>query len=168
MKRYSQISNEEKINLLQEFCDAISVLDNSEEIMNFITDLLSKQETVMIAKRIKIAKMLIEGKDYQEIQNLLKTSPITISKINQWLLESGEGFRIITERTKIKKSKNNNLGISEIQKLKKRYPIMFWPENLIKDVLKIIDKKEKDKFKQGLKKLDHKSDLYQRMNRLLK
>ncbi|MBU3943039.1 hypothetical protein KKA24_03585, partial [Patescibacteria group bacterium] len=130
MKRYSQISKEEEINLLQEFCDAISVLDSSEEIMNFITDLLSKQETVMIAKRIKIAKMLIEGKEYQEIQNRLKTSPSTISKINQWLLESGEGFRVIAKRAKNRKPENNDLEISEIGKLKKRYPIMFWPELL--------------------------------------
>lgn len=168
MKKYSQISNKEKSDLLQEFCEAISVLNNPKEIIDFITDLLTKQETVMIAKRIKIAKMLIIGKDYQEIQNSLKTSPGTISKINQWLLESGEGFRLIAQRTKKEKLKNKNLELTEFKKLKRRYPIMFWPELLIKDIIKTMNAKQKDRIKKSIKNLDRKSQIYKQINKALK
>ncbi len=168
MKKYSTISSTEKANLLQEFCEAISVLNGPEEIMDFITDLLTKQETVMIARRIKVAKMLINGKDYQEIQNLLKTSPTTISKINQWLLESGQGFRLIAKRTERKESKKTQSEYSEFKKLKKRYPIMFWPQLLMEDVIKTMNEKQKERVKKSLNKLDRKSQIYQQINKALK
>jgi len=168
MKKYSQISNKEKGNLLQEFCEAISVLNNPKEIIDFITDLLTKQETIMVAKRIKIAKMLIVGKDYQEIRNSLKTSPGTISKINQWLLESGEGFRIIAQRTKRKESKKIKSEYSELKKLKRRYPIMFWPELLIKDIIKTMNTKQKERIKRSIKNLDRKSQIYKQIDKALK
>ena len=168
MKRYSQISNKEKIDLLQEFCEAISVLNDPEEIMDFITDLLTKQETIMIARRIKTAKMLINGKDYREIQDSLKVGFGTISKINQWLLESGQGFRLIAQRTKTEKSQKIKHGPSELDKLKKRYPIMFWPQFLMEDIIKTMDTKQKDKIKKSLKNLDRKSEVYKRIDKALK
>ena len=170
MKKYSQISNKEKGDLLQEFCEAISVLNNPEEIMNFITDLLTKQETIMVARRIKIAKMPISGESYQDIKNSLKVGLGTISKINQWLLESGYGFRIIARRTKKEKSKKieTESEPSELQKLKRRYPIMFWPQLLIKDINKTMNKKQKDRIKRSLKNLDRKSQTYKQINDALK
>jgi len=168
MKKYSKISNREKEGLLQDFCEAISVLNNPREIMDFITDLLTEQEVVMIAKRIKIAKMLIEGKEYKEIQDLLKTSPITVSKINQWLLESGEGFRVITQRTKKEKPKKINYGVEEFNRAKKRYPIAFWPQLLIEDIVKTMNHRQKERVRNAIKKIDHKSQTYRSVSKFLK
>ena len=168
MKRYSKISNREKVDLLEEFCEAISVLNDPEEIMDFITDLLTKQETIMIARRIKTAKMLIKGRSYQEIQDSLKVGFGTISKINQWLMESGQGFRLIAQRTKKKKPKKIEHGLSEFTKLKKRYPIMFWPQLLMEDIVKTMNVKQKDRIKKSLKNLDRKSEIYKRIDKALK
>lgn len=167
MKKYSQISNKEKVDLLQEFCEAISVLSNPEEIMDFITDLLTKQETIMIARRIKIAKMLINGNNYQEIRNSLKVGLGTIAKINQWLLELGQGFRIIAQRTKKEKSKKTKLELSEFQKFKKRYPIMFWPQLLMEEIIKTMNVKQKDRIRRSLRDLDRKSQVYKQVNNAL-
>ncbi len=166
MEKYSKISNKEKVVLFTEFCEALSVLNNSQEISEFLTDLLTKQESTMLAKRIKAAKLLIQGKNYREIQNRLKISQGTIAKINQWLMEAGEGFRLITERTKNKKIKNENQNLP-INTLKKRYPIMFWPQLLIEDVIKTMNKKQKEKIRQSLNKLNHKSKLYKQLNKTL-
>lgn len=167
MKKYSKISNSEKVNLLQEFCEAISVLNNSQERMDFITDLLTKQEVVMIARRIKIAKMLIQGRSYQEIQNSMKVGFATISKINQWLAESGQGFRVIAQRTKKDNSRKMNYGREEFNKTKKRYPVAFWPQLLMEDIVKVMNKKQKDRVKNSLKNLDRKSDVYKRIEKAL-
>lgn len=167
MKKYSQISDKEKVDLLQEFCEAISVLSNPEEIMDFITDLLTKQETIMIARRIKIAKMLINGNNYQEIRNSLKVGLGTVSKINQWLLESGQGFRIIAQRTKKEKSKKTKLELSEFQKLKKRYPVMFWPQLLMEEIIKTMNVKQRDRIRRSLKNIDRKSQIYKQINNAL-
>jgi len=174
MKKYHELSNEEKEALLEEFCEAISVLSGPKEIMFFLADLLTKQEIIMLAKRIKTAKLLLEGKDYIEIQQSLKIGHSTISKISQWLAESGEGFRVISERTKKKKEKSREMGIlnpeaakEEWKQVKRRYPMIFWPQLLMEDIVKTMSQKQKDKVKLALKKLDRKSEIYQNINEIL-
>ncbi|MDP3093330.1 MAG: YerC/YecD family TrpR-related protein [bacterium] len=172
MARYSQITNQEKQELLSDFCEALAVLKTADEAMKFLTDLLGRQEIIALAKRIKIAKLLLASKDYREIARLLKVSHATIAKVSQWLMESGEGFKLVAERTKDKKRKQIT-GSAELRKIewdnfKKGHPLMFWPELLIKDVIKTMDRKQKDKIKAALAKIDYKSSLYRRINRLLK
>jgi len=168
MRRYSKISNKEKEELLEDFCDALSVLNNSKERMAFIVDLLTKQEAIMMARRIKIAKMIIEGKSYQEINNSMHVSFVTISKINQWLLESGEGFRIIYQRSKKQKPKKEKLDLFGYQEIKKRYPAMFWPQLLTESIIKNMNRKQKDRIKRCLKNLDYKSEVYKNFQKALR
>ena len=167
----SKISISEREELLEEFCEALSVLKNPQEIMNFLTDLLTRQETIVLAKRIKIAKLLIEGKSYRDIEGSLKVSHGTIAKINYWLLESGEGFRMVTERTKKKKPKPTtswDYAVKDWRKVRRRYPLMFWPQLLIEDIIKAMNKNQKEKVRQAVAKLDHKSSLYKQINKILK
>ena len=167
----SKISISEREELLEEFCEALSVLKNPQEIMNFLTDLLTRQETIVLAKRIKIAKLLIEGKSYRDIEGSLKVSHGTIAKINYWLLESGEGFRMVTERTKKKKPKPTtswDYAVKDWRKVRRRYPLMFWPQLLIEDIIKAMNKSQKEKVRQAVAKLDHKSSLYKQINKILK
>lgn len=171
MAKYHRISNKEREDLLKEFCEAISVLKNSSEIMNFITDLLTKKELIMLAKRIKIAKLLIEGKNYREIEGILKVSHGTIARVNQWLLEGGEGFRLIAKRTKKEKptpETSRDLAMKDWRKFRRRYSLMFWPQLLIEDVIKMMNKEQKEKIRHAIAKLDHKSSLYKRINKILK
>lgn len=169
--RYAKISSREREELLKEFCEAISVLKNSQEIMDFVTDLLTKQETIMLAKRIKIAKLLIEGKNYRDIESSLKVGNATIARVNQWLLESGEGFRIIAKRTKKEKPKppsSWDYAMEDWRRFRRRYPLMFWPQLLIEDIIKMMNKRQKDQIRQRIKKLDQKSIFYKQINRILK
>jgi TrpR-related protein YerC/YecD len=168
--RYSRISKQEREELLAEFCEAISVLKSPEEIMNFIIDLLTRQELIMLAKRIKIAKLLIEGKDYREIEELLKVSHGTIAKVSHWLMEGGEGFRIITERTKKEKPKPPSrwdFAVEDWRKFRRTHPLYFWPQLLIEEIIKTMNKKQKDKLRRAIKKLDRKSKLYRELSRFL-
>lgn len=171
MARYSKISNKEKEELLIEFCEAISVLKSPKEIMDFLTDLLTKQEIIMLAKRIKTAKFLIEGKNYREIENLLKVGYGTIARVNQWLMESGEGFRIVTERTKKEKPKPETgweLVKKDWRKIKRRYPLYFWPQLLIEDIIKTMNSRQKQKIRNAIKKINNKSIIYKQINKILK
>jgi TrpR-related protein YerC/YecD len=171
MARYSRISNRERGELLEDFCEAISVLKSPQEIMNFITDLLTRQEIIMLAKRIKIAKLLIEGKTYRDLESLLKVSHGTIAKVNQWILEAGEGFRLIAERTKKEKPKPESswdLAMRDWRRFRRSHPLYFWPQLLLEDIVKTMNKRQKEKIRNALKKLDQKSDLYKQMAKLLK
>ena len=95
----------------------------------------------------------------------------TIAKINYWLLESGEGFRMVTERTKKKKPKPTtswDYAVKDWRKVRRRYPLMFWPQLLIEDIIKAMNKNQKEKVRQAVAKLDHKSSLYKQINKILK
>lgn len=171
MARYSKISNKEKEELLAEFCEALAVLKTVDEAMKFLIDLLTRQEIITLAKRIKIAKLLIEGRGYRSIESALKVSHGTIAKVGQWLLESGEGFKLVAERTKKEKAAltgSDELKKMEWGKFKRDHSLMFWPELLIKDIFKIMNEKQKEKTRKMIDELNHKSRLYRRISRSLR
>lgn len=168
--RYSQISNKEKGELLSEFCEALAVLKTADEAMKFLTDLLTRQEIITLAKRIKIAKLLIEGRNYRSIEVALKVSHGTIAKVGQWLLESGEGFKLVAERTKKERREltgSEQLGEMEWERFKRGHSLMFWPELFIKDIVKMMNEKQKRKTREMIDKLNHKSRLYKQITKSL-
>ncbi len=62
----------------------------SPDLSNFIDDLLTEEEILDLAQRLKIAKLILEGKSYDEISEKVKTSTATVSKIGQ-VLKYGKG-----------------------------------------------------------------------------
>lgn len=67
-----------RMNIIDELCDFINQTKNSQEI-----------------KRALAVQMILEGKPYQEIQNLLKVSPGFISKWkNQALFQGVESLKL--------------------------------------------------------------------------
>ena len=176
MAKFSKIkrlSKETEQKLLIDFCKALVELKTPEEAAHFIKDLLSGQEAQMLAKRIEIARLLIEGFTYENIQKLLKVSHGTIARVNHWLDTSGEGYRLIVKRVKPEKSEKQEF-IEELEnpfswkKLAKRYPSYFWPELLLEEIIKGAKKKQKEKLKSILEKFDEKSELFERLDILLK
>lgn len=91
-----------KLNTL--FTDCIARCRDQETTIDFLDDLLTKTEKIMLAKRMAIALMLLKGKDYQEIEVILKVSKATIWRIKIWLATKGNGFRKLLEDV-IKKDK---------------------------------------------------------------
>ena len=171
MRTLKQISIKEQQELLAEFCEAFLNLRNLDEAVKFLTDLLTKREILVLAKRIKIAKYLLKGKSYREIEGLLNTSHGTVAKIAEWLTEAGEGFRLIAERTKKEKPKPPSgwkLAMEEHKRFKKKFPLYFWPELLIEEIVTSANKRQKRKIHQALESLDKKSLLYKKINKILK
>lgn len=168
--KYSKLSSQTQQELLSEFCEALLSLRNTNEAVKFLIDLLTKSEALMLAKRIKIAKLLLEGRNYRQIENQLKVSHGTITKVAEWLTEGGEGFRIITKRTSKKSQKKTPeyVNLSQWSWLKRQYPSMFWPQLLIEEIIQSANKRQKQKISTALKKLDQKSKIYKDINRVLK
>lgn len=80
------------------FWRAFQDLDKGEEIQSFLSDLLTRTERVMLAKRLSIALLLTKGYDYQTIKDILKVSSSTIGSIASWLDRSGEGYKLLLEK----------------------------------------------------------------------
>ena len=73
--------------------NAFTLAKNKAEIRLLLKDLLTHTEVKMLAKRLQVAKMLLEGYDYLSIKHAVKVTDPTIAKINNLLEEKGEGLR---------------------------------------------------------------------------
>lgn len=85
---------EEKV--YEVFIKSIKNTQSSSEVVNFLNDLLSPVEKVMMAKRVAVAFLLLEGKyTYNDISRILKVSKGTIAKIHAVFALQGSGYRKI-------------------------------------------------------------------------
>jgi len=150
-----KLSPKEETSLIIEFCKIVAVLSNTEEAILFIRDLLSKQEVKMLAKRLKIARYLIEGKTYHDISVLLKVSSGTIARVNGWLNQAGEGYRLAIAKVG---------EVEEPQKpfwtgLKRKYPMYYWPEILLKEIIYSASKRQRERLQKIINSLDSKDEM---------
>lgn len=68
----------------------IAALKTKAEVANFLSDLLTESEKIMILRRLQIAKLLLEDCTYQEVRNKLGVGIDTIKNIRH-KLEKGQG-----------------------------------------------------------------------------
>lgn len=77
---------------------AISKARLENDVINFLTDLLSLTEQAMLAKRLAIAYLLVENKyTRREISKILKVSLTTIQRVSLTLNIQGTGYRKIVQ-----------------------------------------------------------------------
>src|SRR3989339_445794 len=86
VKSYS-IDPREKRIIISDLFEIIVNLRNKEETLEFLIGLLTPSEILMIARRIQIARMLLEEDNYEVIRKKLKVSHQTINKVEHWLRE---------------------------------------------------------------------------------
>ena len=79
----TQISTKERKKLKKLLSLKINKLKSGQEVENFLEELLTESEMVMIYRRLQIAKMLLDGKLYYEIRKKLGTSYATIKVIRE-------------------------------------------------------------------------------------
>ncbi len=156
-----------------QLCLAISKIKNIKEAAEFLRDLLTDQESEILARRLKIAELLIENQTYEEIRKQTKASPVTIAKIQEWLRISGEGYRMAIERTKDKlpKKRNEKINIIPFKSVKKIYPMYYWPEVLLENIIKKANKRDRENFQKiilEMKKIKKKSILRKKVEEILK
>ena len=77
---------------------AILLLETPEECYNFFCDLCTMSEMKAMEQRFEVAKLLSEGKIYNDILEQTGTSSATISRVNRSLLYGAEGYRLAIER----------------------------------------------------------------------
>ena len=129
----------ERRELLNELWSLVTLLETKEEIENFFKDLLSETELVMLSRRIRAARMLLEGKSYEDIREAMKMSYATIAGVHNWLQRGSKGYAQILpklgkELVLQKKARQKQIVQREFgsfEWLKKRYPLHFLLFNLL-------------------------------------
>lgn len=99
VKVYS-VDRQEKYRIAGELFEIIASLKTKKEVVDFLIGLFTASETLMIARRIQIAKMLILEKNYDEIRKELKVSFQTINKVEHWLKNDEDKMKLIAAKIK--------------------------------------------------------------------
>lgn len=172
----SKLSKREIGTIFNQFCVAISEINDPKEAAVFLQDLLSYQEASMIAMRLKIAEFLIAGESYEDIREKIKVGYGTIARVQEWLKISGEGYRKAVGSRKFRAagSENNSRSVdddfSPHGNLKRRYPMYYWPELVLESIVKNSNEKQKKKIRDVIDQMDkmkQKTELYKKLKKLV-
>lgn len=153
-----KLSPQEQRRLLDRFFVAATSLGSFEEIKNFFKDLLHPQEIAMLARRLKIAEMLLGKETYDEISRRMGVGYTTIAKVHRWVNAKRGGYRIVVERLKkfdsrqlrrdLKESKTLRPGWERVKKI---YPTLDLDN--VEELIEVIeDYIWRKKRKKSLKK----------------
>jgi TrpR-related protein YerC/YecD len=141
--------------ILDEFFMVIASLESMSEVKNFFIDLLNKQETVMLARRLMVARLLDKGFTQEDISRIMKMGKATVVNVARWLNYGNEGYKIALKRIEEmenKALKKENKRINELTTLspeyiRKKYVSYFWPEDAIEQLIEKSEKTRKRKIK---------------------
>lgn len=175
-RHHTKLSKKEVERIFYQLCLAISRTKNINIASKLLRDLLSYQEAEMLAKRLKIAELVLEGETYDYIRGSLKVSPGTIARVQEWLKISGDGYRWAVQKTKgdmkkFQRSIPTESGYSGWSEIKRRYPIYFWPELLLEEIVKSANKREKERLQKvvgEMEKMKKKKPLFKRLQKILR
>ncbi|MBI4132281.1 MAG: hypothetical protein HY474_01480 [Candidatus Sungbacteria bacterium] len=158
-----KLSRKERDQLLFEFFRGLGMVRGTEEVAKVFGDLVSRQELEMIAKRLKIATLLIEDKTYDEIRRHMKVSAPTIARVSAWLQQAGEGFRLLHARVKRAGGEVTRIHTP----LQRKYPLYFWPQLLMQEISRIATERQRAKLLDVIDDFDHKTKLYKELRKSL-
>lgn len=108
------LKSEVKEEILENLWLSFVAVSKKEDVVDFVGDILSPTERLMLAKRLMIALLLIRGWKYEDIQNFLKVSGGTINAVRSNIERGGRGFKFAAE--KLEKKKSFNEIIQKIEK----------------------------------------------------
>lgn len=97
-KRLDKFSKNEQEDLIFDLINAFMVVDNPLDSALLLQDLLTEDEIKDLSKRLRIAKLLLDGSTHREIADELHCSLATVTKIRIWLDNAGEGLKKVIKK----------------------------------------------------------------------
>ena len=83
---------------VDELFKAITKLESVEECYKFFEDACTINEILGMAQRLKAAKMLLGGANYNDISAATGMSSATISRVNKCIEYGNGGYKIVLDR----------------------------------------------------------------------
>jgi TrpR-related protein YerC/YecD len=147
-KRLDKLTNKEKVNLLFDLIHAFKIVRTPEQTALLLSDLLTANEISNISKRLRIGKLLLNGKTHREIADELHCSFVTVSKVRNWLNNGGEGLKYVIKNLPTK---------YEMPKKLSKKPLEFQlPQLIFAGTQAIISKNQSKSPKKLLAKTERK------------
>lgn len=83
---------------LEDFYKAVLSLNTAEECAAFFDDVCTIQELEVISQRFEVAKLLHEGRNYNDINKLTGASTATICRVSKCLTYGDGGYKMVIEK----------------------------------------------------------------------
>ena len=83
---------------VDELFKAITKLESVDECYKFFEDACTINEILGMAQRLKAAKMLLGGANYNDISAATGMSSATISRVNKCIEYGNGGYKIVLDR----------------------------------------------------------------------
>lgn len=77
--------------MINELFELISSMENAEDCKALFDDLCTVKEVEQMAQRVRAAKLLIEGKTYNQVTEETDISSATLSRISR-CIQYGDGY----------------------------------------------------------------------------
>lgn len=78
--------------MITDLYDLIISVNNEEDCRNLFDDLCTKKEVEQMAQRIRAAKLLLEGKTYNQVIEETDISSATLSRVSR-CVQYGRGYK---------------------------------------------------------------------------
>jgi uncharacterized protein YerC len=114
--------NLKKEDLFRYFNDlelSFALFDSRQEVQEFLKDLLTHTEKKMLAKRLQIAKLLLDGENYDFIRENLKVTPGTIAQVSNILANAGTGYKKVWDKLKRVNKSRQKVAADRINRLQR-------------------------------------------------
>ncbi|WP_156291008.1 YerC/YecD family TrpR-related protein [Oceanobacillus salinisoli] len=83
---------------LDQLFDAILSLKDREECYRFFDDIATMSEVHALSQRLQVAKMLMDGSTYNNIEKETKASTATISRVRRCINYGSDGYKMVLDR----------------------------------------------------------------------
>ncbi len=90
--------NEKDKKYYDNFVKALLLLKTEEEVKQFIEDICTIKEIQDLTHRLEVARLLSQGKVFNEISKETGTSSATIGRVNKCLMYGPGGYKVVLER----------------------------------------------------------------------
>ena len=85
-------------SLRKQFYRAVLSLRDEDDCDRFFRDICTIKEMQELPQRLEVARLLSDGRNYQEITEKTTVSSATISRVSRCLLYGDGGYRRVLER----------------------------------------------------------------------
>ena len=127
-RRINDLTKKQYIVTLDALYTAASSVKGRDAVKLFLRDLLTPSERIMLGRRIIIARLLLKGERYEDIEHRMRVSRRTIAKVDRWLHDQFPGYEIaLREAEKIfeERSSQRTAEPYTYAWLKRKYPLHF-------------------------------------------
>lgn len=127
-KRMEDLGEKERVTTLDALYTAAGTVRGRTAMKQFLKELLTESERIMLGRRILIARLLLSGASRREVATRLGTSLRTIDTVQKWLAKQMPGYHSAIEAMEeecVKREFKKKYATSMIFRLKKRYPLHF-------------------------------------------